>query len=929
VNTKLSKFSLGASITLFDFLFFTETWLNSGVNDGELGFDRYCVYRKDRDAKTSVKSRGGGVMICISKKHRSSRIKCLHSSIEQVYVKIVFPRGVLIVGCIYVPPGSGLTVYSDHNEELERIRFRYPDARILIAGDYNLPRAEWSGCDSENLMGNDECFNEVKDMCSFLNLVQINVIRNGHDRLLDLIFTDIEGIQVSEAAEPILPVDDHHPPLELVLLLDYDEEPVASKNCRDFHRCDYISLIREMSSIDWSFLDVRVDVDAMVSQFYKIVNDLIEKWVPLKRPVNRRYPRWFTRELIDMVESKKRLHLQYKISKCSNDYEAFSAERKKCQVLANALKLAFYKRIECQLPGSSVSLYKLTKSLKDDHRDFPRLMYFENRSAGCVERIADLFRDFFMSTYNEVHDDGEIPVFPQRDIVHIPRVVFSESDIERGIDLLDDSKGAGPDRLPPLLIKKCKSVLSRVLMKMFNASVESGLFPTLWKTSYIIPVFKKGDKSDVSNYRPICIQSCIPKLFESILLNRIKADLAIVISLHQHGFLPGRSTLTNLLEFHSDIMDSLVRKRQLDCIYTDYSKAFDRVSHPILLAKLRSLGVDGSLLSWFRSYLEGRTQTVSLSDIFSPPFVASSGVPQGSHLGPILFNIFINDLLCEFDGVGFVVFADDLKLYREIENIRDCEVLQRNINSLVSWCSKNRLSLNMDKCQVMRFFKIKTPIFYSYIMNGTQLMSVSQIRDLGVLMDTSLSFVPHINAIVERALRTLGFTLRLCEHFSNIETFVILFTSLVRPILEYNSVLWSPHYEVHRNSLERVQKRFLRFVNFRLGIPVREIDYAWLRGELGLQTLSARRSMSNMLFLHKLINGNIDSPGLLSKICLRVPNRNTRADDTFGLITCSTNYHFNSPVQRLMREGNALLQDLDIFSLSTYLFKKLLKERVQ
>jgi hypothetical protein len=898
------------------------------VNDGELGFERYCVYRKDRDRETSVKSRGGGVMICISKKYKSSRIKCLHSSIEQVYVKIVVPQGVLIVGCIYIPPGSGLAIFSNHNEELERIRFKYPDARILIAGDYNLPHAEWSGSDSNISVNNDECLNEVRDMSSFLNLAQINSIRNSHGRLLDLLFTDIEGIKVSEAVEAMLPADNHHPPLELDLLLDYENEPAMTTVCRDFHKCDYVSLVRDMADTDWSFLEAQADVETMVSHFYRLVNDFVERWVPLKHPVHRKYPKWFTRELIDMVESKKRLHLQYKISKCSNDYEAFSAERRKCQVLASTLKLEFFKRIENQLPGTSVSLYKLTKSLKGDHRDFPKLMFFENRSANSMEQVADLFRDFFKSTYDETHEEGEVPVFSRNEIIQIPRIVFSESDVLRGIDLLDDSKAAGPDQLPPLLIKKCSSVLCRVLNKIFNKSIESGLFPTLWKASFIVPIFKKGDRSDVSNYRPICIQSCIPKLFEKILLNKIKADLALVISCHQHGFLPGRSTLTNLVEFHSDIMDTLVRKRQLDCIYTDYSKAFDRVSHPILIAKLQSLGMDGSLLSWFRSYLEGRNQTVSLSGVLSPPFVASSGVPQGSHLGPILFNIFINDLFCEFDGVRFVVFADDLKIYQEIENVHDCEMLQRNIDSLFGWCIKNKLCLNIDKCQIMRFYKIKTPIVYSYSINGAQLTSVSQIRDLGVLMDTGLTFVPHINTIVERALRILGFTLRLCENFGNIETFVLLFTSLVRPILEYNSVLWSPFYEVHKHSIERVQKRFMRFVNFKLGIPVREIKYAWLREHLGLQSLSARRSIMDMVFLHKLINGRIDSPGLLSQIHLRVPTRDTRAGETFRVITCTTNYHFNSPIQRLLREGNALLGDVNIFSSPQYCFKKMLREKI-
>jgi hypothetical protein len=634
-----------------------------------------------------------------------------------------------------------------------------------------------------------------------------------------------------------------------------------------------------------------------------------------------KFPKWFSLELIEMVETKKRLHMQYKTTNSISDYELFSAVRKECQRLSKKLKYEYFRNIEEQLPGSSINLYKLAKSLKGDKSDYPKIMYHNNECAKSVNDMVELFASYFRSIYDEASTGDRVTVVPATDRICIPPIVFTLHDVDQGIKSLDASKSAGPDGIPPMFVKNCSAILSGVLQKIFNVSISSGVFPTLWKTGHLIPIFKKGDRSDISNYRPICIQSCVPKMFEAILLAKIKNDIAVIISNKQHGFMQHRSTLTNLLSFQADIMDALVLRSQTDCVYTDYSKAFDRVPHDILLSKLCSYGVSGSLLRWLTSYLSDRDLSVKIFGTVSSTFFARSGVPQGSHLGPILFNIFINDLLDEFDGVRFVLFADDLKIYRSIGSFDDCMVLQRNIDALVAWCKTNEIKLNIEKCQVMRFFKIKQPIVFPYSVDGVQLESVTQIRDLGVIMDSGLTFIPHVRAMVDKALRTLGFVLRLGSDFYHVQTFVTLFQGVVRPILEYNSVLWSPYYQVHSRNIERVQNRLLRFINYRLGVPVREINYKHLRDTYNLQPLSARREVSDMVFLYKLINGQIDAPELLQRIHLHVPNRLTRATQTFSTANTTTNYHYNSPLQRLPREANRLV-DVDVFAPSLNVFKK-------
>lgn len=364
MNTKINELFISASLTLYDVLFFSETWLNKSVLDGELGFDKYCVYRRDRDPKSSGKTRGGGVMICIAKKYKSRPIKCLHTSLEQVFAEIVVPTGTLIVGCVYIPPDSGIDVYTKHCESVEKIRFKYPDANVLLTGDYNLPHAEWNF----DAMGgeSDEKIIEIKQMSSFLGFGQYNLIRNGLDRVLDLVLSDVENINVFGATDPLLPADAHHPPLEIDFVLDGGEVSESNEVRRNFGVCNYVSINNHLAGIDWSFVDGSADINDKVSQFYSVVYGSIEEFVPIKKPLDSRFPKWFSQELIEKINLKKRLHVQYKFSNSSSDYELFSTVRRECQVLARAAKSHFYKNIEDQLPGSAINLHKLARSLKGD-----------------------------------------------------------------------------------------------------------------------------------------------------------------------------------------------------------------------------------------------------------------------------------------------------------------------------------------------------------------------------------------------------------------------------------------------------------------------------------------------------------------------------------------------------------------------------------
>lgn len=240
-------------------------------------------------------------------------------------------------------------------------------------------------------------------------------------------------------------------------------------------------------------------------------------------------------------------------------------------------------------------------------------------------------------------------------------------------------------------------------------------------------------------------------------------------------------------------------------MYTDFSKAFDKVSHSILIAKLSGLGFHSAFLAWIKSYLSSRNCVVVVDNASSYPFVASSGVPQGSILGPLLFVIFINDISSCFNFSKYLLYADDLKIYSTITNASDSINLQADLNNVVAWCSKNRLKLNINKCFHISYSKSRSITPTSYLIDGEQLTTIGEVSDLGVIFDARFLFHSHLNYAIAKSYSMLAFIRRFSSDFTDPYTLKLLFTSLVRSKLEYAVFIWRPYYVCHINRIERIQ----------------------------------------------------------------------------------------------------------------------------
>ena len=301
--------------------------------------------------------------------------------------------------------------------------------------------------------------------------------------------------------------------------------------------------------------------------------------------------------------------------------------------------------------------------------------------------------------------------------------------------------------------------------------------------------------------------------------------------------------------------------------------AFDRVNHDILLAKLKKKGCSSGFCDWLRSYLMQREVSVSIGSCSSDCFSNSSGVPQSSTLGPLLFSLFVNDATFILQRGRKWFFADDVKVYFVVRDLADCRELQNLLDMFNDWCERNKMVLCVAKCCVISFRRVRTAIAFEYNVAGTPLQRVNQVKDLGVILDERLTYVEHFSNTIDKANRQLGFMFKISSEFRDPLCFKALYCSLVRSLLEFASVVWSPYQAVWSSRFEAVQRRFVRYALRYLpwSDPLNLPPYANRCRLLGLDTLAERRNASNATFVAKILLAEYDVPELLSIIDVHAP----------------------------------------------------------
>lgn len=513
----------------------------------------------------------------------------------------------------------------------------------------------------------------------------------------------------------------------------------------------------------------------------------------------------------------------------------------------------------------------------------------------------------------------------------MPTLTITQQDVVLSLSQLVTGKTPGSDPMPVNIIKICRHELSFPLYLLYNRILQSRVIPSRWKTALVTPVHKKGDKNLANNYRPISITPIFSKVLEQFIHTAIYTHVKDALSPSQHGFVPRRSTVTNLAVYTHDIARHLNDKHQIDSIYTDFSTAFDCIDHGLLLHKLKAYNISDQLMDILTNYLSSRYQSVVVNGKKSSPVEVTSGVVQGSKLGPLLFILYCNDIPHIFRSSSCLMYADDLKIYRPINTIYDCVQLQQDINYLREWCNVWKLNLNIPKCKVISFCNKKKPIIFNYKLDNIQIDRCNHINDLGVIITDKLNYDKHINTITTKSYRSLGFIKRHCLKYFSLNTISRLYTTLVRPHVEYACTIWNPHQITQSNNIEKLQHRFVKWVCFKQNIPYHRVDYPTLCGQLNLISLQSRRTISDISFILKILNNSINVPDLLSSLNFNVPSRFTRNYTIFRLPQFKIDTFRFSSLNRCMRAVNELygIVNLDISNICVKTIINTVKETLQ
>ena len=439
---------------------------------------------------------------------------------------------------------------------------------------------------------------------------------------------------------------------------------------------------------------------------------------------------------------------------------------------------------------------------------------------------------------------------------NISPLTFDTQGIYKLLSNVNCAKATGPDGISPWILKLGAEIIAPIYQVLFTRSLSSGILPSEWLTANINPLFKSGDRTIASNYRPISLTSIPCKIMEHIVAKHIMnhLDKYNILSDSQHGFRSKRSCDTQLLTTYHEISVALNNQdvKQVDAIVLDFAKAFDKVPHKRLLMKLKYYGITGPIYNWIRAFLSNRTQRVVIDGIASDLSQVTSGVPQGTVLGPILFLIYINDLPEMLKYSSARLFADDSLIFRVIKTFEDCILLQKDLEALEAWENIWQMQFRPDKCSCIRFTRSHNPILLDYYLKNIKLKEAKTQKYLGVYLSSDMRWTAHIDHIVNKANRTIGFLTRNLHRCPSKVKYTA-YVTIARPILDYCDTVWDTEILRDVLKLEKLNTRAARLISN----DYRRIEgiTSYLKREHNLDILAERRKLHRLTFLYKISNG--------------------------------------------------------------------------
>ncbi|PJE77717.1 hypothetical protein CI610_03355 [invertebrate metagenome] len=628
-----------------------------------------------------------------------------------------------------------------------------------------------------------------------------------------------------------------------------------------YKNADFNKLNNLINTFDWetffqNFDSVDIASVRFTEQFLSYASECIPKKSVVIRPQDKL---WMNSELRKAMRLRDRLRKVFKRVKSISNLTKYKQQRNKVNNMKKHARELFYDKVGDIIDkldtSNPKSYWRLVRKLYKQSESLEVIPPLTNPDSGNIElgdiEKANILNNYFCSISTINDREVPLPNFNLRTNSFLDSVVVRSDEVCDILKILKLGKASGHDTISHHMLKFTANSICKPLSILFNMSFNQKSFPEIWKKGVVLPLFKKGDRHLVSNYRPITLLSCIGKVFERVVFKHIYNYFHenSLFYEKQSGFMSCHSTVHQLIEIYHNICCSLEEKKHACLIFCDISKAFDRVWHKGLLIKLEAYGIRGDLLEWLKNYISDRQQQVIVKNVYSNTGYTTAGVPQGSVLGPLLFLIYINDIVDNMNSISRL-FADDTSLMYSSSSLLDIQrSLNNDLQKLNKWSQDWLTKFNPQKTDVLLITNSKNIPPLNLTFGEETLKLVGNHRHLGVTFSSDAKWSLHIAEIIKTCMKKVS-VLRKFKFLLSRKTLLRIYRVFVLPVLEYACEVWDGCSLADVNKLEQVQLEAARIIT---GMPSFSSKQS-LYKESQLQPLSERRKFRKLSMMYKLHN---------------------------------------------------------------------------
>ena len=729
-----------------------------------------------------------------------------------------------IISCIYRPAGKHERVRSFTNKFSSLLNdSTFTKSKVFLMGDWNINLLELSTHNPTqnflNMMQSQNYFPLISRATRFPELNQ-----RGRPSLIDNIFTNflpraISGILKNK-------ISDHLPVFVNAAHSDVEKIKIKIK-FRDFCLNNKQRFATELSQVNWrDFLNEELhnaNFNKFIAKFRLIYNRCFPIKTKFISDAAKTSP-WITRGIIKSTKTKFEMYKKAKQGLISiEEYKLY--KNKLINLIRKSKKNYYYKFFSNYKNNIKKTWEKINLLLgtKNKHNDKLSSIKINKKLSNNHKEIANAFNEFFTNVGKNLNKT--LPSASTDPLSYLQGDYANPMVVEpvTNLDVLSilkslQRKGCSVDAFSAGIIKDNAHTLAEPIKILFNQSIETATFPNILKQATVTPIHKKNSQTDLSNYRPISVLNIFSKIYEKLMKGTLNNYLTThqIIDKKQFGFQTNIGTFDALEVFSTFLYKNLDEGKKILCIFLDFKNAFDTVPHNILLQKLQHYGIRGNILRWFTSYLQGRRQTSKYGSEISNSLPISTGLPQGSVLGPVLFNIYINDLLKVSESLRSQLFCDDSILYAASENVNELALLFNiELQKIYDWTVANRLSLNNDKTVAILFSNRRVnnipPIYIRSNMTYDVIKRVDSTKFLGVYYDENLKFKTHVTHLTNKLSIIAGMLYKL-KLILPTHILKKMYNTQVNSILNYNNPIWCCNYVANIKPILFLQKRIIRSI---------------------------------------------------------------------------------------------------------------------